>query len=134
MEEPIWIMDEFVGMIHQRQLLEHGGQGGVRDPGLLESALARPKNLFYYQSEDVDIARLAASYAFGIAKNHAFVDGNKRTAFVVCLTFLQLNGCLLDVSQSEKYSMFLNLADGEVSEEELAIWIRDRIKIIPIES
>jgi len=89
MKEPTWILDEVVEAIHLRQIAEHGGSEGVRDTGLLSSALARPKNLFAYSNPKPDLAALAASYAFGIVKNHPFVDGNKRTAYVVCGTFLE---------------------------------------------
>ena len=126
MSEPIWVRDDVVLAIHNRQLAEHGGSDGVRDAGLLASALARPKNLFAYSDPPADLASLAAAYAFGIARNHAFVDGNKRTAFVVCRTFLLLNGLTLAASQEEKYTAFLRLASGELGEDELAAWIRER--------
>src|SRR3972149_5005087 len=96
MKEPRGLKDSVVEAIHRRQLAEHGGLDGIRDLGLLASALARPKNLFAYGSAKADIAALAASYAFGIARNHAFVDGNNRTAYVVCRTFLKLNGHDID--------------------------------------
>jgi len=127
MTEPVWIRDDVVLAIHLRQLAEHGGAEGVRDEGLLASALARPKNLAAYSDEAPDLAALAASYAYGIAKNHPFVDGNKRTAFVVCRTFLKLNGHDLNASQEEKYLTFLKLADSRLSENELADWIRDHL-------
>jgi death-on-curing protein len=120
----IWLMIEAVLAIHKRQIKEHGGEDSVRDIGLLESALARPKNINVYEPE-ADIARLAAAYGFGIAKNHPFVDGNKRTALVATRTFLILNGVQIDASPEEKYLTFLGLAEGTVDEEALAIWIRD---------
>jgi len=95
MAEPIWISEKLALNIHQRQLSEHGGMEGVRDMGLLLSALARPKHLLAYSKTPPDIATFAAAYGFGIAKNHPFVDGNKRTAAVVCETFIDLNGCNL---------------------------------------
>lgn len=124
MKEPIWVRDDLVYAIHRRQIAEHGGADGTRDKGLLSSALSRPKNLHAYDETRADLAALAASYAFGIVKNHPFVDGNKRVAFVVCRTFLLLNGHDLDAEQSEKYLIFLKTADGRVSAEELAAWIR----------
>jgi death-on-curing protein len=126
--EPIWIRDGIVLAIHRRQLVEHGGRAGTRDARLLASALARPKNLFAYADRPPDLAALAAAYAFGIAKNHPFVDGNKRTAYVLCRTFLIANGQDLDVSQEEKYVTFFRLAAGRISEEELAGWIRTHLR------
>jgi death on curing protein len=92
---------------------------------MLSSALARPKNLFAYGDPRPDLAALAASYAFGIARNHPFVDGNKRTALVVCRTFLRLNGHDIEASETEKYLKFIGLAEGSIGEEQLATWIRD---------
>ena len=123
MSEPIWIKDDVVLAIHRRQLSEHGGGDGVRDSGLLDSALNKPKNLYHYNNPEPDLAALAASYAYGIARNHPFIDGNKRTAFVVCRLFLKLNGASLTASQEEKYNIFLKLAAGDLSEQELANWI-----------
>lgn len=127
MTEPRWLLDKVVPAIHRRQLAEHGGLDGVRDPGMLSSALARPKNLFAYSEPKPDLAALAASYAFGIARNHPFVDGNKRTAYVVCRTFLKLNGHDISAAESEKYLEFLGVADGSVDEAALAEWIRGRL-------
>ncbi len=124
MSEPIWIRCDVVLAIHKRQIAEHGGAEGLRDLGLLESALARPKNLLAYSEAPFDLCELAASYGYGLAKNHAFVDGNKRVAYVTCLTFLKLNGRTLDVALHEKYSTFLQLASGEIGEKELADWLR----------
>lgn len=118
-----WLRTDAVLAMHRRQIAEHGGEDGVRDMGLLESALSRPKNIEAYEP-DADIARLAAAYAFGIAKNHPFVDGNKRTALVACRTFIILNGYQLDAEPAEKYLTFLSLAEGTLSEEELAVWLR----------
>ncbi|HTV47252.1 MAG TPA: type II toxin-antitoxin system death-on-curing family toxin [Phycisphaerae bacterium] len=125
MTDPTWIRDDVVLAVHRRQLQEHGGVDGIRDPGLLSSALARPKNFLAYSRANCDIARLAAAYAFGIARNHPFLDGNKRTAFVVCVTFLQVNGFNLSAEPEEKYKAFLQLAEGKLSEEEFALWIRE---------
>ncbi|MFL6202438.1 MAG: type II toxin-antitoxin system death-on-curing family toxin [Thermoanaerobaculia bacterium] len=129
MKEPTWIRGDVVLAIHRRQLAEHGGGEGIRDRGLLESALARPQNLVAYADPrtELDLAMLAASYAWGLVRNHPFVDGNKRTAYVVCRTFLLLNGGDLEASAEEKYLTFLRLAEGRLSEQELAIWIRDHL-------
>ena len=107
--------------MHSLQLAEHGGSAGIRDETLLDSALAKPLNVFAY-ADQPDIFRLAASYAFGIARNHAFVDGNKRTALVVSLTFLERNGWDIVASKEETYFTFLHLADGSLSEDELTTW------------
>lgn len=113
--------------IHQRQISEHGGLDGVRDINLLRSALERPQNLLFYAESPPDIATLAASYAYGIARNHPFADGNKRVALVVCRTFLKLNGEDIFASQEEKFRTILALAAGELAEHELASWIRERL-------
>ena len=116
-------MDLSVAMAaHEEQLAEHGGARGVRDGGMLESAMARPQNLVAYG--DPDAADLAAAYAFGIARNHPFVDGNKRTAAVVSETFLVLNGYALDCGDVDLVVTFLSLAAGELSAETLAEWFR----------
>lgn len=122
----IWVQEGSVFAMHHRQIAEHGGSEGVRDEGLLLSALARPQNLFAY-GEDIDLAALSASYAFGIAKNHPFLDGNKRTALVVAVTFLNLNGFDFDAPEEETYLVFLRLAEGTISEEDLATWFRERL-------
>jgi len=111
--------------IHHLQIAAHGGGTGIRDEGLLESALARAQNLAAYGTPDS--AALAASYAFGIARNHPFVDGNKRTALAVCETFLIDNGMALEASDPELVVIFQDLAAGEISEDELAGWLRERI-------
>src|SRR5882757_9340070 len=127
MKEPLWLLDDVVTAIHSRQLAEHGGLDGVRDPGMLSSALARPKNAFAYSQSKPDIPALAAAYAFGIIKNHPFVDGNKRTAYVLCRTFLKLNGHDIDATEIDKYQTFLGLADGMINESQLADWLRSRL-------
>jgi death-on-curing protein len=119
--EPIWLRLEAILAAHDDQLAEHGGGVGVRDQGLLESALARPLNLHAYG--EPSLAKLAASYAFGIARNHPFVDGNKRTALVAAESFLGLNGVDLTATDLECVEIFLALAAGEITEEELAAWI-----------
>jgi death on curing protein len=121
----IWVALEVAMAAHAEQLAEHGGGEGVRDLGLLESAMARPQNLAQYG--EPDLAELAAAYAFGIARNHPFIDGNKRTAAVVSETFLVLNGGSLMASDAELVVAFLALAAGELSEEELTIWFREHL-------
>ncbi|HEY7513513.1 MAG TPA: type II toxin-antitoxin system death-on-curing family toxin [Vicinamibacteria bacterium] len=127
MAEPVWIRTDVALAIHRRQLEEHGGAGGVRDAGLLASALTRPRNLLAYGDPAPDLAALASAYAFGIARNHPFVDGNKRAAYVICRTFLLLNGHDLSATREEKFATFLGLAKGELSEEELCTWIREHL-------
>jgi death-on-curing protein len=122
MSEPIWIRQDAALTMHVESLREHGGPEGVRDLGLLESALARLKNLFAYAEEAPSLARLAAAYAKGIVANHPFVDGNKRAAFLVSLTFLRRNGLRLTASKEDRILAFWKLADGSLSEEELADW------------
>lgn len=128
MGEPVWVRDDVVRAIHLRQLAEHGGAQGIRDVGLLESALARPKNLWAYSDPAPDLAALAASYAFGVVKNHPFVDGNKRTGFVLLRTFLLLNGHDLKASREEKYLKFVSLASGAIEEVGLADWVRSALR------
>ena len=120
-----WVRLDVAGAAHSEQLFEHGGGEGVRDLGLLESAIKRPKNLAAYG--DPDLAALAAAYAFGIARNHPFVDGNKRTAAVISETFLALNGYTLTASDAELVVAFVALAAGELSEEELTSWFREHL-------
>jgi death-on-curing protein len=124
--EIVWLLEETVIAIHHRQISEHGGGEGLRDEGLLASALVRPQNLLAYGRPAPDLAALAAAYAYGIARNHPFVDGNKRTALVVTRTFLILNGFNLEATQDEKYLTFLRLAQGSLTEEQLADWIRQK--------
>jgi death-on-curing protein len=121
MPEPIWIDLDVVLAIHEEQLAEHGGRSGVRDRGLLESAVARPRNQFSHGV--VSVARLAASYAFGISRNHPFLDGNKRTSLVVAELFLQLNGLDFSATDAECVTVFLRLAAGDLTEAQLADWI-----------
>jgi death-on-curing protein len=121
-----WLRSDAVQAIHKRQIAEHGGQDGLRDVGLLESALARPLNIHAYRPE-ADIADLAAAYAFGIIKNHPFIDGNKRTGYVVMETFILLNGYSLTATQPEKYLTIITVADGNSTEDELSGWIGNMI-------
>jgi death-on-curing protein len=110
--------------IHDRQLAEHGGSSGVRDDTLLESALARPEQLHAYGDPAPDLADLAAALAYGLARNHPFVDGNKRTAYIACRTFLALNGADISASAEQKYLTVLALAEGHLSAAEFAAWLR----------
>jgi death-on-curing protein len=121
---PNWVDLEVVLAIHDEQLAEHGGQVGVRDRGLLESAMGRPMNQFAYGEHS--LARLAARYAFGISRNHPFLDGNKRTSLVVAELFLDLNGLELVASDAESVATFLQLAAGDLTEDALAEWISER--------
>jgi death-on-curing protein len=121
--EPEWLDVHIMLDVHAEQLALFGGPDGVRDLGLLESALARPVNKHAYG--ETDLASLAAAYGFGIAKNHPFVDGNKRAAFASILVFLGLNGIDLIVPPEDATAIILSLAAGEVSEQSLARWIRD---------
>lgn len=123
--EPVWLDAAIALAVHDRQLAEHGGIGGVREPGMLESALARPVNRWGYGADDP--AELAAAYAFGIARNHPFADGNKRTAWVLARLFLVLNREELSFEPADAIAAMLALAAGELSEEEMADWFRERL-------
>ena len=123
MNEPVWLEINAVLAIHDEQLAEHGGASGIRDSGMLESALDRPRNKWTYAQAGLD--ELAAAYAYGIARNHPFIDGNKRTSLLSLYTFLGLNGIDFDVPEAEAATIILALAAGEVSEDSLARWIRD---------
>ena len=125
MKKWVWIDPRAILAIHDEQLAEHGGGSGLRDQGLLESALARPINLAAY--EDPDVAALAASYTVGLAKNHPFVDGNKRTAFVALELFLALNGHELMAGDADCVVTMLAVAAGDIEEAELAEWIRQNV-------
>ena len=121
--EPKWLTHDQVIAIHSRQLRRFGGAAGLRDDGLLRSAIERPINKWHY--EQSELPELAAAYAFGLAKNHAFVDGNKRIAFMSMMTFLRKNGVRFAPEPAHATAMIMSLAAGEVSEESLARWIRD---------
>lgn len=127
MKSPVWVLEEVVFAIHGEQLAQHGGLSGIRDVGAVESALARPRNLFYYEDCN-DVARLAAAYAYGIVNNHGFSDGNKRTALVVADLFLMLNGYELSSSPVNNVLVISGVADGTLSEEELTAFIRKNLK------
>ncbi len=128
MSEPIWISEDFALAIHDRQLARHGGLAGVRDAGLLSSALARPKQLSAFSTVMPDIAHLAASYAYGIAKNHPFIDGNKRTAAVVLESFIEFNDFELFADDASLYDAMIRLADGTLSEEDFVHWVRQNVR------
>lgn len=125
MADWIWVRQDVVLALHDEQIAEHGGLSGLRDAALLESALARPLNLTAYG--DPDAADLAAAYAYGLARNHPFADGNKRSAAVVSLSFLLLNKIDFEISEAELVVMTLALAAGDLSEDEVARWFRDHI-------
>lgn len=122
MKEPRWLDFQAILILHRESLEEHGGMDGLRDEGLLESALARPQNLFHYEGVR-DLPRLAASYAHGIARNHPFNDGNKRAAFVAAILFLRINKMRFAAPQPEATQAVLRLAAGETTEIEFAEWL-----------
>jgi len=123
--EPRWLTLEEVVVAHERQLARFGGPAGMRDQGALESALDRPRNKFAYGEREMAV--LAAAYAYGIARNHPFVDGNKRAAFIAMMAFLRLNDIRFAPSPAEATSAILGLAAGEISEDGLTRWIRDNL-------
>jgi death-on-curing protein len=125
MREPVWLSIDLVLAIHDEQLRQFGGPPGLRDQGLLESALGRPLNKYAYGSQD--LATLAAAHGFGLARNHAFVDGNKRTAFLAVVAFLGLNEIDFAVPEAEVVVIMLAVAAGEVDEDGLVRWISDKI-------
>jgi death on curing protein len=127
MTEYRWLDREIILAIHEEQLAQHGGGAGIRDENLMDSALGRPQNLNAY-NPDVDRCDLAASYAYGIAKNHPFIDGNKRTAYVAMELFLIEHGMMLTADDGDAVVTFLGLAAGDVSEEQLAVWIRGNVE------
>lgn len=127
----VWLEKPLVLAIHDRQVAEHGGSAGVRDEGLLESALARPQQLYAYEDPAPDLADLAAALASGLARNHPFVDGNKRTAHVAYRTFLALNGAELVATDEEKYVAMVGLAEGKLAERDFAAWLRERLRLAP---
>lgn len=125
MKEPIWLDRALVEIFHEQQIRMHGGSFGLRDVSVLESALARPQQRFQYDPE-ADLAALAASLGLGLAKNHPFVDGNKRTAFLAMYAFLGYNGLRIETDEPEVVAVMLDLASGTLSEEDLAKWLRLR--------
>jgi death-on-curing protein len=122
MSEPVWINKAALMLAHRQALAEYGGLEGIRDEGLLESALARPENLYAYEGIK-DVSRLAVSYAVGILRNHPFADGNKRAAFIALNIFLGCNGLRLKVDAFEAGNTFFAAASGEISEEDLGAWV-----------
>jgi death-on-curing protein len=130
MAEPVWLPRQLIEALHADQVREHGGQLGLRDTGLLESALARPQHVWSYDP-DADLSTLAAEYAFGLARNHPFLDGNKRIAFVAANVFLILNGFEIEAPEPEVVDAMVQIAAGEASRDDLAEWIRTRV--IPCE-
>lgn len=125
MNEPRWLTTKILVAIHAEQLLRYGGPEGIRDLGMLESALDRPRNKWAY--EQADMPSLAAAYAFGIARNHPFIDGNKRAAFLAFVVFLDINGIDFFAPEPEVVVAMLKLAAGEIDEDGFARWIRDRL-------
>ena len=127
MNEPVWLDRQSVILLQAESLAQHGGSSGIRDAGLLDSALTRPVNKWNYNPE-ADLAELAAAYGFGLARNHPFVDGNKRIAFIATALFLRLNGYRLSSDTLDEIQTMLSLAAGELSEEDFAVWIRNHTK------
>jgi death on curing protein len=122
--EPRWLSATMIRAIHTSQVQEHGGSLGLRDPGLLDSALDRPRNRYHCEPES-DLADLAAAYGFGLARNHPFVDGNKRVAFQAMYVFLGLNGLRIEAEEPEVVRLILALASGDLPESGLANWLRE---------
>ncbi len=124
MTAPVWVTEKLVLMVHDMLLAEHGGLSGIRDHGLLKSALAKPQQLYRYKPKS-SLYELATVYSFGLAKNHPFVDGNKRIAFTITAVFLELNGKILNAPEAEVVVFYEGLAGGKISEEALAKWLED---------
>jgi death-on-curing protein len=127
MKEPVWVEKEALLLLHAKGLARFGGAEGLRDEGLLDSALARPRNAFHYDDRQ-EIVALAASYAFGLAKNHPFVDGNKRAAFMATGVFLTVNGYVLDADIVGAIQAMMAVAAGEIDESRFAIWLKQNVK------
>ena len=132
MIEPIWVNLRVNKAFHDRQINEHGGLPGLRDEGLLLTALARPENAYHYSDAKPDIAEIAAAYGFRIAKNHPFIDANKRTALIAMRLFLKLNGYDLSNPPEEKYKTIIRVCASKISEDELAKWIRKNLEEIKV--
>ena len=128
MNEPVWLQKPVILHLHDSTIARFGGSEGVRDEGLLESALHRPVNRFSYE-EGIDLADIAASYAFGFARDHPFIDGNKRIAFLACGVFLEINGCEFFAGNADAYHAIMALAAGQIGEREFAAWLRQNCKI-----
>ncbi|MGM0559352.1 MAG: type II toxin-antitoxin system death-on-curing family toxin [Myxococcota bacterium] len=127
MNEPRWLTRRVVLYIHSKQIDEHGGDDGVRDPALLDSALSRPRNTYEY-SDEATLPELAADYAFGITRNHPFIDGNKRTSLLSAYIFLELNDLVLEVEEMEAADMVIALSSGEVDRDTFAEWISTNVR------
>ena len=127
MKEPVWLEKQALLILHAKGLARFGGPEGVRDEGLLDSALARPRNAFHYDGQK-EVSALAASYAFGLAKNHPFVDGNKRVAFMAIGVFLAVNGWALKADSVGAIQAMMALAGGEIGESQFAAWLKHNIK------
>jgi len=130
----VWLEKALVRAIHERQIAEHGGSVGVRDEAVLESALARAQQLQAYRDPAPDLADLAAALAFGLARNHPFVDGNKCTAAVCCETFVELNGARIEADDAELFPRYLTLAEGKLPQRAFATWLRERLRSAPGDS
>ena len=128
MSEPTWINLRAIQAFHDQQINEHGGLPGLRDEGLLLSALSRPENAYHCSDPKPDLAELAAAYGFGFAKNYPFNDANKRTALIAMRLFLRLNGYDLAASPEDKYKMIIRVAASNISENELAQWVRKHLE------
>ena len=126
MKQPVWLQERLVLALHNMLITRHGGSPGIREPNLLDSALARPLNLFNY--DDPDLPALAATYAAGIIGNHPFIDGNKRTGFAAAATFLDINHLELTAPETQATQLTIDLAAGDISEDEYAAWLRDNTK------
>lgn len=127
MKEPRWLQLNWLKAIHADQIQQHGGSAGIRDEGLIESALMRARNRWEYEKDSIDLADLAASYGHGLVKNHGFVDGNKRIAFQSMYVFLGLNGFKITASEAAVVQTIMDLASGELSESQLADWVRENM-------
>ncbi|WP_082132148.1 type II toxin-antitoxin system death-on-curing family toxin [Luteimonas sp. FCS-9] len=128
MSDWLWLSRELITAMHEDQLAEHGGGVGIRDPGLLDTALAKPQQRLAYGNPSPDLAALAAAYAHGIARLHPFIDGNKRTSLVAAETFIDLHGHRLDASDADCVQVWLQVASGDLDEATLAGWLRDRLR------
>lgn len=130
MDEPVWLNPSILEAIHTDQIKEHGGRRGLQEAGLLESALARPRQQWAHRRDDVDLASLAAAYAFGIIENHPFVDGNERSGFVAAGVFLLLNGYEIEAPEPEVVEVVMRVAGGQLDRDGLADWIRASLQSI----
>lgn len=130
MKEPLWLKREWLDALHFQQLKRFGGLYGIRDPGAIDSALARPINQWAYEQAR-DVATLAAAYGYGLARGHGYSDGNKRVAFVAMAVFLELNGHLLEAVEADVVEVMLSVAAGDRSEADMSSWVRQHIEVVP---